>query len=113
MSPTGNCRRVEEENQVLEPIIPAKEDDVARSSEFYLNMIQAELDQAKDALADGYGGRAMNLIEVVIVDCRARREERVYMTNQNAEHYTVVSKYDRQIPRLLSDPQCQPRCYAR
>lgn len=40
------------------------------SGEFYLNMIQAELDQAKDALADGYVGRARNLIEVVIADCR-------------------------------------------
>jgi len=43
---------------------------VSRSSEFYLNMIQAELDQAKDALADGYVGRARNLIEVVIADCK-------------------------------------------
>ena len=41
-----------------------------RSSEFYLNMIQAELDQAKDALADGYVARARNLIEVVIEDCK-------------------------------------------
>ena len=40
-----------------------------RSSEFYLNMIQAELDQAKDALADGYVARARNLIEVIIADC--------------------------------------------
>ena len=41
-----------------------------RSSEFCLTMIQAELDQAKDALADGYVGRARNLIEVVIADCK-------------------------------------------
>ena len=41
-----------------------------RSSEFCLTMIQAELDQAKDALADGYVGRARNLIEVVVADCR-------------------------------------------
>jgi hypothetical protein len=41
-----------------------------RSSEFYLNMIQAQLDQAKDALADGYVGRAKNLITVVISDCK-------------------------------------------
>ena len=41
-----------------------------RSSDFYLNMIQAELDQAKDALADGYVGRARNLIQVVIADCK-------------------------------------------
>ena len=53
-----------------EPIIPAKEDDVSRSSEFYLNMIKAQLDQAKDALDDGYVARARNLIEVVIADCR-------------------------------------------
>ena len=50
--------------------MPAKEDDVNRSSEFCLTMIQAELDQAKDALADGYVGRARNLIEVVIADCK-------------------------------------------
>lgn len=43
---------------------------MSRSNEFYLNMIQAELDQANDALADGYVGRARNLIEVVIADCR-------------------------------------------
>ena len=41
-----------------------------RSSEFYLNMIQAELDQAEDALADGYAGRARDLIQVVIADCK-------------------------------------------
>ncbi len=41
-----------------------------RSTEFYLDMIQAELDQAKGALADGYVGRAKNLVEVVIADCR-------------------------------------------
>jgi hypothetical protein len=39
---------------------------VRGSSEFYLNMIQAELDIAIDALADGYVGRARNLIEMVI-----------------------------------------------
>jgi hypothetical protein len=33
-------------------------------------MIQAELDMTKDALADGYVGRARNLIEMVISDCR-------------------------------------------
>jgi hypothetical protein len=33
-------------------------------------MIQAQLDQAKDTLADGYVARARNLIEVVIADCR-------------------------------------------
>jgi hypothetical protein len=33
-------------------------------------MIRAELDQAKDALADGYAGRARNLIQVVIADCK-------------------------------------------
>jgi hypothetical protein len=43
---------------------------VKRSSEFYLNTIQAELDQAKDASADGYVGRARNLIEVAIADCK-------------------------------------------
>jgi len=43
---------------------------VSRSSEFYLNMIKAQLDQAKDALDDGYVARARNLIEVVIADCR-------------------------------------------
>ena len=42
--------------------IPEKENDVRRSSEFYLNMIQAELDQAKEALAEGYVGRVRNLI---------------------------------------------------
>ena len=41
-----------------------------RSNEFYLRMIQAELDQAKDALADGYVARAKNLIEVIIADCK-------------------------------------------
>ena len=41
-----------------------------RSSDFYLNMIQAQLDQAKDALADGYAARAKDLIEVVIADCK-------------------------------------------
>ena len=41
-----------------------------RSSEFYINMIQAELDQAKDALADGHVARARNLIRVVIADCK-------------------------------------------
>jgi hypothetical protein len=33
-------------------------------------MTQAELDQAKVALADGYVGRARNLIEAVIADCK-------------------------------------------
>jgi hypothetical protein len=33
-------------------------------------MIRAELDQAKDALEDGYVARAKNLIEVVIADCK-------------------------------------------
>ena len=41
-----------------------------RSNEFYLNMIQAELDPAEDALADGHGARARYLIEVVIADCK-------------------------------------------
>ena len=43
---------------------------MSRSSEFYFNMIEAELDQARDALADGYVERARNLIEVVNADCR-------------------------------------------
>ena len=51
-------------------MIPGKEDEVNRSSDFYLNMIQAVLDQAKDALADGYVARARNLIQVVIADCK-------------------------------------------
>ena len=41
-----------------------------RLSQFYLNLIQAELDLAKDALADGYVARAKNLMQVVIADCK-------------------------------------------
>ena len=41
-----------------------------QSNGFYLRIIQAELDHARDALADGYVARARNLIQVVIADCK-------------------------------------------
>jgi hypothetical protein len=41
------------------------------SSKWYFDMIQAQLDLAKSALASGYVARAHHLVEIVIADCRA------------------------------------------
>jgi len=44
---------------------------MSASSTWYFDMIQAQLDLAKSAVASGYVARASNLIEAVIADCRS------------------------------------------
>jgi len=43
---------------------------MSASSKFYFDMIQTQIDMAKTALNSGYTGRAKNLIEAIIADCK-------------------------------------------
>jgi len=43
---------------------------MSASSKWYFDMIQAQLDLAKSALASGFVARARSLVEAAMADCR-------------------------------------------